>query len=341
MIRVAVDAMGGDFAPDEIVRGAVEAISARDDLELYLVGREERIKQSLAGLDYPAGRVAIVNAPEVIEGTDDPGLAIRRKKDSSMVQALQMVRRGEADAAVSAGNTGALMGGGLLFLGRLGQISRPALLVVLPGFSGAPFVLLDAGANMDARPEQLVQYAHMGRIYAQQLLGIARPRTALLNVGTEPQKGNQQVKKAYALFAEHVPHFCGNIEGTGLFFNAADVVVCDGFVGNIVLKLTEGLSRGLLQSLKEEFTASARYRAGALLLKPALYRLRDKFDDTAYGGAPLGGVNGLCIKCHGSSKARSIEQALLKQVYPFVKNRVLALFEEALLHMPSSKKEAD
>jgi glycerol-3-phosphate acyltransferase PlsX len=331
MVRVAVDAMGGDFAPDEIVRGAAAALSAKEDIRLFLVGQEERIRQSLEGLTYPADRVTIVNAPEVIEGTDDPGLAIRRKKNSSMVQALQMVRRGEADAVVSAGNTGALMGGGLLFLGRLGGISRPALLAVLPGFSGAPVVLLDVGANMDARPEQLMQYAHMGRIYAQQLLGLAQPRTALLNVGTEPQKGNQQVKKAHALFAEHIPHFCGNIEGTGLFFNAADVVVCDGFVGNITLKITEGLSRGILKSLKEECTASTRSRAGALLLKPALYRLRDKFDDTGYGGAPLVGVNGLCIKCHGSSKARSIEQALLKQVYPFVKNRVLALFEEALL----------
>jgi phosphate acyltransferase len=170
----------------------------------------------------------------------------------------------------------------------------------------------------------------MGRIYAQQILGRPDPRVALLNVGTEPNKGNSQVKKAYSLFQEYVPGFRGNIEGTGFFFNEADVVVCDGFVGNITLKISEGMARGILGYLKQELSGSGRYRLGAAMLRPALRGLREKLDDTEYGGAPLVGVRGLCIKCHGSSKARSIEQALLRQAYPFVKNGVLNLFQEAL-----------
>ncbi|MEW5785391.1 MAG: phosphate acyltransferase PlsX [Bacillota bacterium] len=341
MVRIAIDAMGGDYAPGEIIRGAVAALSARDDLQLSLIGRQEMIREFLNELSYPADRITVLHAEEVIQGNDDPGLAIRSKKSSSMVTALQMVRTGQADAVLSAGNTGALMAGGLLFLGRLGGISRPALLAVMPSFRGKPVVILDVGANMDARPEQLLQYAFMGRIYAQQLLAVKEPRTALLNVGIESNKGNHQVRKAFALFQEYMPGFCGNIEGTDFFFSGADVVVCDGFVGNITLKVSEGLSRGILGYLKQEFTASLRSRLGALMLKPGLYRLREKIDDTEYGGAPLVGVKGLCIKCHGSSKARTIEQAILRQAYPFVKHNVLALFQEALQGMVDSEKGAD
>lgn len=330
-MHIAIDAMGGDFAPGEIVRGAVAALQAKEDLRLSLVGQETRVLEALQGLSYPPERLTIVHAEEVIHGGDDPGLAIRGKKKASMVVALQMVREGQADAVLSAGNTGALMAGGLIFLGRLSGVDRPALLAVMPSFSGQAVVILDVGANMDARPEQLVQYAYMGRIYAQQLLGLAEPRVGLLNVGTEQRKGNAQVKKAFLLFQEYVPGFCGNIEGTDLFFNTADVVVCDGFVGNILLKISEGLSRGILGYLKEEFRRTARYRAGAALLLPAFRRLREKIDDTEYGGAPLVGVKGICIKCHGSSKARTIEQAVLRQVYPFVQNNVIDLFRKALL----------
>ena len=329
MVRIAMDAMGGDFAPGAIVQGAAAALSRRSDLHISLVGRREILEKELRDLSYPAERLHLVHAPEIIGNNDNPGLAIRGKKGSSMVTALQMVRSGEADAALSAG-IGAFMAGGLLFLGRLSGISRPALLAVMPGFGGDPVVLLDVGANMDARPEQLVQYAFMGRIYAEKILSRPSPRVALLNVGTEPQKGNSQAKKAYALLKEYVPGFCGTIEGTDIFTGAADVIVCDGFVGNIVLKNTEGLARGILGQIKAECGASARYRLGAGLLKPALLRLRAKLDDSEYGGAPLVGVKGLCIKCHGSSRARSIEQALLRQAYPFVKGRVLELFQEAL-----------
>lgn len=323
MVRVAVDVMGGDYAPDEIINGALSALSYLDDLHLKLVGRENDIWKSLEGSQYPEERVEICHAEEVIQCDDDPGLSIRNKKESSMIKALQMVRTGEADAALSAGNTGALMAGGLLLLGRLSGINRPALLTPMPSFSGKPVLFLDVGANMDARPEQLLQYAHMGRIYAQQILGYPEPRVALLNVGVESNKGNTQVKRSYTLFEDHLPGFCGNVEGTEVFFNAAEVVVCDGFIGNIFLKTSEGLSRAILSYFRQEIPHKLSYKIGALLLKPVFLGLRDKVDASGYGGAPLLGVNGLCVKCHGSSRARSIEQALLKQAYPFVKKNVI------------------
>ncbi len=330
MIKVALDAMGGDNAPGEIVRGAVSALSLIDDLHLVMVGRGDAIETELKGLSYPANRLDIVHTDESIKSDDDPGLSIRRKKKASMVMAMQMVRKGEAAAALSAGNTGALMAGGILFLGRLNGINRPALLTPMPSFGGKPVLFIDVGANMDASPEQLLQYAHMGRIYAQQMLGNENPSIALLNVGEEPNKGNSQIRKAYSLFSEHLPGFCGNVEGTRVFFGTADIVVCDGFVGNILLKVSEGLSRAILGYFRQEIGSSFRYKVGAKMLQPVFYGLREKIDDSGYGGAPLLGVNGLLIKCHGSSKARSIEQALLKQACPFVRKNVTAKLQEAL-----------
>jgi len=329
-VRVAVDAMGGDHAPDEIVSGALSALSYLDDLHLILVGNQDEITRSIGNRKYPFDRISIRHAEEVIQGNDDPGLSIRGKKESSMVKALQLVRFGDADAVLSAGNTGALMTGGVLFLGRLSGISRPALLTSMPSFSGRTVLFLDVGANMDARPEQLLQYAFMGRIYAQQVLNYPDPRMALLNVGSEPNKGNSQIKKAYALFENHLPGFCGNVEGTEAFFNAADVVICDGFVGNIFLKTSEGLSRAILSYFRKEINKKLNYKIGAFLLQPVFFGLREQIDTSGYGGAPLLGVKGLCIKCHGSSRARSIEQALLKQAYPFVQKNVTSQLETAL-----------
>jgi phosphate acyltransferase len=341
LVKVAVDAMGGDHAPSEIIAGAVSAISTIKDLQVILVGDVKSIKKDLAGFSYPEDNLSIVHAEEVISPDDDPGLSIRRKKKSSMVKALEMVRSGEANAALSAGNTGALMAGGLLFLGRLGKISRPALLTAMPSFGDRPVLFLDVGANMDARPGQLLQYAMMGRIYAQQILSCPSPKVALLNVGTEPKKGNQQVKKAHILLDKYLPQFYGNIEGTEVFFGKADVVVCDGFVGNIFLKTSEGLSRAILGYFKNEIPDSLRYKIGAALLKPFFLSLREKIDDSGYGGALLMGVNGLCIKCHGSSRARSIEQALLKQVYPFVCKKVTKQLQEALEILDSRLEPED
>jgi len=330
LVRVAIDAMGGDHAPGEIISGALAALNTLQNLHVTLVGNENEIKSTLEGFKYPVGRLAINHAAEVIKSDDDPGLSIRSKKESSMVKALQMVRSNDADAILSAGNTGALMAGGVLFLGRMSGISRPALLTPMPGFKGKAVLFLDVGANMDARPEQLLQYAFMGRIYAQQILGYPEPRVALLNVGVESNKGNNQVKKAYNLFQEFLPGFQGNIEGTEVFLNVADVVVCDGFVGNIFLKSTEGLSRTILGFFKQEIEKKIRYKIGALLLQPVFFNLRNEIDDSGYGGAPLMGVDGLCIKCHGSAKARSIEQALLKQVHPFVRKKVTNQLQSAM-----------
>lgn len=329
-VRVAVDAMGGDHAPGEIISGALSALSYLEDLHLVLVGRKDEISRNLKSAQYPLARVSICHAEEVIECDDNPGLSIRCKKESSMVKTLQIVRSGEADVALSAGNTGALMAGGVIFLGRLNGISRPALLTPMPSFSGRAVLFLDVGANMDASPEQLLQYAFMGRIYAQQVLGYPQPRMALLNVGSEPNKGNIQVKKAHALFQDYLPGFCGNIEGTEAFFNAADVVICDGFVGNIFLKTSEGLSRAILSYFRKEIIRKPRFKIGAALLQPVFLGLRNQIDTSGYGGAPLLGVRGLCIKCHGSSRARSIEQAILKQAYPFVQKKVISKLEQAL-----------
>jgi phosphate acyltransferase len=339
LVKVAVDAMGGDYAPEEIIKGAISALSSLNDLYLYLVGRREIIEAILKGHAYPSSRLEIIHAEERINCHDDPGLSIRNKKDSSMVTALQMVRSGEANAVISAGNTGAFMVGGLLFLGRLGRISRPALLTPMPSFSGRPVLYLDVGANMDARPFQLLQYAFMGKIYAEKILNNLNPRIALLNVGTEANKGNGQVKKAYQLFTENLPGFIGNIEGTEAYFDVADVVVCDGFVGNIFLKTSEGLSRAILSYFRQKIKSSIRYKVGAFLLQPVFLGLKEQVDASGYGGAPLLGVKGLCVKCHGSSKAIAIEQAIHKQVYPFVKKQLIGLFEHALENLPVDCRE--
>ncbi len=339
-VRVAVDVMGGDHAPGEIVRGALAAVRDREDLQVLLVGREGPVRELLRHEEYPAERVAVIPAAEVIAFDDDPGLAIRSKRQSSMVVALELARSGRADAVVSAGNTGALMAGGVFFLGRLPGISRPALLILMPSFTGEPVLLLDVGANMDARPEQLVQYAFMGLIYAREVLGLTGPRVALLNIGMEQNKGNQQVKKAYDLFQKYVPGFSGNIEGTDFFFHAADVVVCDGFVGNILLKITEGLSRCILNVLREEASSGPRLRLGAALFRPALHRLRSRVDSSEYGGALLAGVQGVCIKCHGSSRARAVEQALLRQAFPLVRRNLQELFGAAAVESVAITKGA-
>lgn len=334
LIKVAVDAMGGDHAPREIVRGAVAALQAEEMLKLILVGRREQIETILGDLSYSAARVEIIHADEVIGGDDNPGLSVRRKKESSLVKALQLVKGGRADAILSAGNTGALMAGALLFLGRLPGVRRPALLTVMPGASGAPFVLIDAGANMDARPEQLLQYAFMGRLYAQKILGRPSPKVALLNVGAEINKGNNLVKKAFPLLQEYVTGFCGNVEGTDVFFDSADVIVCDGFVGNILLKTAEGLGRGLLGRLRQEMMLTVRHRAGAFILQPLLRKLYQELGYAGHGGAPLIGVKGLCIKCHGASRAPSIERAILRQLCPFVELGLEDLFRQSLRDIP-------
>ncbi len=338
MIKVAVDAMGGDHAPNEIIKGAIEALAETPDLFIYLVGQEPKIKKCLSTLQADDERLEIVPATEVISANDDPGYSMRKKTNSSMVIAQKMVREGKADAILSAGNTGALLAGGLLFLERVPGISRPALLTVIPTFSNKGVVILDVGANMDARPAQMVQYALMGSLYARRVLNYQHPRVGLLNIGSEDNKGNDQAKKTFALLKERVNSFSGNIESDQVFEGKIEVVVCDGFVGNVFLKTIEGLSVGILDSLKAEFTSSWINKMGAALLSNAFISFRNKMDASEYGGAPLFGVKSVCIKCHGASRSKAIKMALTGQTYLLVKNQVNKEIEKTLKEANCSRE---
>jgi glycerol-3-phosphate acyltransferase PlsX len=339
MFRIALDAMGGDNAPAEVVRGGLMAVREQDDISLVLVGREEKVAECLEGEEYPAGRVDVLHAPEVVSPGEAPVMAVRRKRDSSMMTALRLVGEKEAQACVSAGNTGALMAGGLFVLGRMEGIDRPALTVIIPRFDGGGTVLLDVGANMDARAEHLAQYALMGSIYAREVLGRAEPKVALLNVGSEENKGNEQVRQAFGLLKEKLPGFAGNVEARDIFSGSADVVICDGFTGNIVLKTVEGLAAGIFGSLKEILSADLRTRLGASLILPRLREFRARLDYAEYGGAPLLGLDGVCIKAHGSSGSRAIRSAIINQAYLFDRRDVNQQIRKQLSSLQAREDE--
>ncbi|NPV92153.1 MAG: phosphate acyltransferase PlsX [Firmicutes bacterium] len=316
MVVVSLDAMGGDHAPGEIVRGAVEAV-ANYPVKVLLVGPEEAIRGELekalreagVGPDRFKEQLEIVPADQVIGMDEEPVMALRRKKNASIAVATRLVREGKAQAIVSAGSTGAQMAAAVLILGRLPGVERPAIATVLPGLKGN-LVMLDSGANVDSRPKHLEQYAYMGSIYAANLLGIENPRVALLNVGEEEAKGNELTKQTYQLLKTAKLNFTGNIEGREVLTGGADVVVCDGFVGNVALKLTEGIAKALIEMIREELMSSLRTKLGALLAKPGFKALKDRLDYSEVGGAPLLGVKGISIICHGSSRARAIRHAV-------------------------------
>jgi glycerol-3-phosphate acyltransferase PlsX len=298
VIRVAVDAMGGDRAPDEIVAGAVEARSTM--LTPVLVGPP--------GLDTSG--LELVEAPTTIAMDEKPGEAVRAKRDSSLVTACRLVREGAADAAVSAGNTGAMLAAGLVEIRRVRGVNRPAIAVVIPARRG-PTVLIDAGANADARPEHLRQFAYMGSVFAQELLDAHEPEVRLLSIGEEPEKGNQLTLEAHALLAEVDDlNFTGNTESRRLLEGDADVVVCDGFTGNVVLKTLEGTIRSVQNALREDITASRRGKIGGLLIRPAARGLRKRLDPDTYGGAYLLGLRGLAVIAHGNSGRTAIANAI-------------------------------
>jgi len=308
-MRIAVDAMGGDHAPHEIVLGALAHAAGHPD-EVILVGDAPRLERELGetGLPVP-GNLRLVDAPEVIAMGEPPVTALRSKRRASVLVATNLVRDGEADAIVSAGSTGASMAAAVLRLGRIEGIERPALAAHLVTATG-PITMLDVGANVDSRPINLLQYAVMGSIYAERVLGVRRPRIGLLNIGEEDEKGNALTREAHALLRRSKLHFVGNVEGSDVPQHAADVVVCDGFIGNVVLKFLEGVTSYIFRSLREDLQQGMVAPVALLALKPGFDRMRYRFDYERYGGAPLLGVRGVSIVTHGRARARMVENAI-------------------------------
>lgn len=324
-MRIAIDAMGGDNAPKEIVLGAIQAVEAFSNIEIILVGDENKIKEHMNEVE----RISIIHTDEVITSTDEPVRAVRRKKNASMVLAAKEVAEGRADACISAGNTGALMATGLFIVGRIEGIERPALSPTLPTIGGEGFVLLDVGANVDAKPEHLVQYALMGSIYSQKVRNIEKPRVGLLNIGTEEKKGNELTKHTYELLKKADIHFIGNVEARDLMDGAADVVVTDGFTGNMVLKTVEGTAMSIMKMLKTALMSSMKSKLAAAVLKPNLYQLKSKMDYSEYGGAGLFGLKAPVVKAHGSSDATALFNAV-RQTRDMVEQNVSEKIKEAV-----------
>lgn len=328
-VIVALDAMGGDYAPEQTVKGAIDAVNSTDEIKVILVGKEELIQEELKKYEYSSDSIEVVNATEVIDMGDVPTAAIKDKKDSSLVVAMRLVRDGKADAIVSAGSTGAILVGGQLVVGRLKGIKRPPLAPFVPTTKGFS-LLLDCGANVDARPEHLVQFAQMGSIYYENVMGKKNPTVGLLNIGTEEEKGNQLVKETNPLLKECKNiNYIGSIEAREIVRGAADIIVCEAFVGNVVLKFFEGLALTLFDCLKQGLLSSLRTKIGTLFIKPALKGLKTQFDTSSQGGAPLLGLKGLVVKAHGNSTCKEIEIAI-KQCISFKKQKINEKIKESI-----------
>lgn len=330
MTVVAVDAMGGDNAPLEIIKGAVDAVNSCDEIKIKLVGIEDTIKQELTKYEYNSDKIEIINATEIIETEEPPVNAIRKKKDSSIVVAMKMVKNKEADAFVSAGSSGAVLVGGQLIVGRIKGIERPPLAPLIPTKDGVA-LLIDCGANVDARPSHLVQFAKMGSIYMENIVGVKNPRVAIVNIGAEEEKGNALVKETFPML-KNCPdiNFIGSIEARDIPSGYADVVVCEAFVGNVILKLYEGVGNTLISKVKEGLMTSLRAKIGGMLIKPALKKTLKSFTTEEYGGAPLLGLNGLVVKTHGSSKAREVCNSIM-QCVSFKNEKINEKIKEKLL----------
>ncbi len=311
-VRVAVDAMGGDNAPFEIIKGAVEAVNERKDIKVLLVGKEDVLNSNLSQYTYDKERLTVIHAEDTITNDEAPVMAIRRKKESSVVVALSLVKNGEADAFVSAGSTGAVLVGGQFIVGRIKGVERPPLAPLLPTTKGVS-LLIDCGANVDARPSHLVQFAKMGSVYMENVIGIKNPRVAIVNIGVEEEKGNMLVKETYPLLKNcNDINFIGSIEAREIPNGGADVIVCEAFVGNVILKLYEGLGGALIGKIKAGLMSTTKSKIGALLCKPALKETLKSFDATEYGGAPMLGLNGLVVKTHGNAKSVEVKNSIIQ-----------------------------
>lgn len=308
---IAMDAMGGDNAPQSVVNGAILALRKFNDIEIMLAGPEDKISELIKGADDVKDRITILPADEVIEMDESPMMAVRKKRNASMVVAANAVREGKAGACVSAGSTGAVLACGMFKMGRIPGIERPALAPVLPTATDDPFLLIDAGANVDCQPKYLLQFGLMGSVYMKSVMNVAEPRVGLVNIGAEAEKGNKLTKETYELMQAQTSYkFVGNAEARDLFTGNFDVIVADGFAGNIILKQTEGLAKAIFSMIKKGLMSSITTKVGALLVKPALYGLKDKMDYNTIGGAPLLGVNGAMIKAHGSSGDQAMMNAV-------------------------------
>lgn len=335
--KVVLDAMGGDNAPAEMVKGAVDATAKEKNVKVFLVGREDIVRSELDKYTYDKDRIEIVNATEVIETAEPPVNAIRRKKDSSIVVGMKMVKSGDADAFVSAGSSGAILVGGQTLVGRIKGVERPPLAPLIPTEKGVS-LLIDCGANVDARPSHLVQFAKMGSIYMEHVVGIKNPKVAIVNIGAEEEKGNALVKETFPMLKEvEEINFTGSIEAREIPHGQADVIVCEAFTGNVILKLEEGLASTLISKIKGGMMSTFRSKIGALLVKPALKKTLKEFDASEYGGAPLLGLNGLVVKTHGSAKAKEVSNSII-QCITFKEQKINEKIKECI---QTDKKSAE
>lgn len=326
-MNLAVDGMGGDYCPSSVVEGCIQAIKEYD-VNIFLTGPINLIKSELNKYDYDKNRITVIDAKEVISPNEHSAMAIRRKKDSSLYKALELVKNKEAQGVISAGSTGAFMAGATLIVGRIKGILRPALAPVMPGKNG-PFLVIDCGANSECKPEYLIQFAIMGKIYMEGVLNIQNPNIGLINIGAEEEKGNELTKAAHKLLKASNLNFIGNVEPRDITAGDTKVLVCDGFVGNTVLKMYEGVAGNLFQILKEEIMSSTRTKIGGALLKPVFSDFKRRFNYKEYGGAAFLGVDGICVKAHGSSDAKAIKNAI-KQAILFSQNNVIEKIKEEI-----------